>query len=193
MILVNLAATALVCGALAYLLKQRGASPWLTLSVIFSLAYLLTIRMDLSEPLALGLALLGWVFYEKNRLALAIVMFALSGLTKEVGLLFPLSIALWEASNKNWRRSMALGVGSVAPYIIWYGFLSYWLGISQDQVEKSYPVLIPFWGIRYLSEPYSRLLVGLWVLLPALIAGIFAAAILWVVKSTRSAGTPCWY
>ncbi len=186
MILVNLAATLLVCGALAYLLKQRGASPWLTLSVIFSLAYLLTIRMDLSEPLALGLALLGWVFYEKDRLALAIVLFALSGLTKEVGLLFPLSIAIWEALNKNWRRSVAIAVGSVAPYIIWYGFLSYWLGISQGQIEKSYPVLIPFWGIRYLSEPYSRLLVGLWVLLPALIAGIFAARDSWVVKTTRS-------
>ena len=142
--------------------------------------------MDLNEPLALGLALLGWVLYEKDELTLAIIMFALSGLTKEIGLLFPVSLALWEALNKNWRRGLALGVGSVAPYIIWYGILFNWFGISQIQVDKSHPVLIPFWGIRYLTDPYSQLVVGLWVLLPALIAGILATRELWLVRNSRS-------
>ncbi len=185
MVLINLAATALVCGALAYLLKQRGASPWLSVTVIFSLGYLLTVRMDLNEPLALGLALLGWVLYEKDKLTLAIILFALSGLTKEVGLLFPLSLSLWEALNKNGRRSLALGLGSVAPYIIWYGILFNWFDVSQLQADQSRPILIPFWGIKYLKNPYSQLVVGLWVLIPALIAGLLSALDLWGEKNTR--------
>ena len=186
MLIVNLLASFIVCCALGWLLKRRGASPWLSLTVIFSLTYLLTIRMDLNEPLALGLALLGWVLYEKDKLSLAIVLFALSGLTKEIGLLFPLSLSLWEALQKNWRRSLALGVGSVAPYLIWYGILYNWFGVSQGQVDKSHPVLIPFWGIRYLKDPYSRLIVGIWVLLPAFIASLLAALNLWQSKNNRS-------
>ena len=186
MIIINLVATVIVCGTLAWLLKQRGASPWLSLTVIFSLAYLLTIRMDLNEPLALGLGLLGWVLYEKDKLTLAIILFALGGLTKEIGLLFPIALSLWEALNKNWRRSLALGVGSIAPYIIWYGILYNWFGISQVQVDKSQPILIPFWGIRYLGDPYSQLVVGIWVLVPTMVAGILAARDLWKVKKNRS-------
>jgi hypothetical protein len=175
MLQINLAAAALAGGALAWLLKQRGASPWLSLTVIFSLGYMLTIRMDLNEPLALGLALLGWLLYEKDRLALAIVLFALSGLTKEIGLVFPIALALWEALNKHWKRSVALGVGSVAAYIVWYIILFNWLGFSPHQIEQSRLILIPFLGVQYLKEPNSQLIVGLWVLLPALLAGLLSA------------------
>lgn len=175
MVLINLAAAALAGGTLAWLLKQRGASPWLSLTVIFSLGYMLTIRMDLNEPLALGLALLGWMLYEKDKLALAIILFALSGLTKEIGLIFPIALALWEALNKHWKRSLALGVGSVAAYVAWYIILFNWLGASPHQIEQSRLILIPFLGIQYLKEPNSQLIVGLWVLLPALLAGLFAA------------------
>jgi hypothetical protein len=185
MILINLVATALLCSALAYLLKQRGASSWLSLTVVFSLGYLLTIRMDLNEPLALGLALLGWVLYEKDKLTLAIILFALSGLTKEIGLIFPIALSVWEALNKNWSRSLALGLGSVAPYIIWYGILFNWFGISQVQADQSRPILIPFWGIKYLKNPFSQLVVGLWVLIPALIAGLLSALDLWGAKYSR--------
>lgn len=58
MLLINLAAAVLSARELAWLLRQRGASPWLPLTVIVSLDYPLTIRIDLNEPLALGLVLL---------------------------------------------------------------------------------------------------------------------------------------
>jgi hypothetical protein len=174
MLLINLAASVMGCLALARLLVRRNASPWLALVFIFSLGYLLSIRMDLNEPLALCLALWGWLVYEEDRPALAIVLFALSGLTKEIGLVFPLALALSEALQKHWQRSLALLVGSLAPYLIWYLFLYHWLGISKEQIEQSRLILIPFWGLRYLQDPISQVFIGIWVLLPAVMSGVAA-------------------
>jgi hypothetical protein len=185
MIIINLAAAALACSALAWLLKQRGASPWLSLTVIFSLGYLLSVRMDLNEPLALALALLGWVLYERDKLALAILLFALSGLTKEVGLIIPIALSIWEGLNRNWKRCFAIGIGSIAPYLIWYGFLVSWFGVSQSQMDMSRPILIPFWGLHYLTDPPSQLIVWIWVMLPAIIGGVFAALDLWRSMTSR--------
>ena len=186
MILINLIAAAFGCAATAWLLQRRGASPWLALVLIFSLGYLLAIRMDLNEPVALALALWGLVFYEKDRLPIAIVFFALSGLAKEIGLTFPVALAIWECLHRNWRRSLAIGLGSLSPYLIWYLIVNNWFGFSQVLMEHNRPILIPLLGIRYLKDAYSRLVVSLWVLLPAIIGGLLALIDFWNYRGSRS-------
>jgi hypothetical protein len=186
MILINLVAAAFGCAATAWLLQRRGASPWLALVLIFSLGYLLAIRMDLNEPVALALALWGLVLYQEDKLVLAIIFFAISGLAKEIALVFPVALAMWEALHKHWRRSLAIGLGSLSPYLVWYLIVNHWFGVSQVQIEQSRPILIPFWGIRYLKDAYSRLMVGLWVLLPAIIGGLLALINFWKDKGSRT-------
>ena len=170
----NLAAAGLGCAALGRLLQRRGASPWLGLVFLFSLGYLLAMRMDLLEPLALALALWGWAVYEEERPFPAVLLLALSGLAKEVGLVFAAGLALWELAQKRPLRAAGLFAGSVAPYLVWYLALHIWFGTSATQVSQS-RLLFPFTGLSYLQDPLSRGLVGVWVLAPAVLAGLAAA------------------
>lgn len=174
MLTVNLISAGLGCVSLGLLLSRRKSSPVFALVWILSLGYLLTIRMDLLEPLALAFALIGWLAYENERTGLAVLLFALSGLTKEVGLVFPAALILWEILRREWKQVYALAA-SILPYLIWYMILFTLLGSTEAQVAQSSLLLIPFSGLRYLEEPVSRAVAGIWVLLPAMAAGIFAA------------------
>jgi hypothetical protein len=142
---------------------------------IFSLGFLLSVRMDLLEPLALCFALAGWLAFEEDRFPLAVGLFAMGVLTKEVVLLFPLGLALWEGLRKNWRRALFLALGALVPYLGWFLVLRLWLGTTPGQVVQSTPAWIPFSGLRFLGDPVSRGMVGVWVLVPAVLAGLAAA------------------
>ena len=175
----NLFFTVVCCVALGLLLSMRGASPWWSLVFVFSLGYLLTMRMDLLEPMAIGFALSGWLFYEKKKLIPAILLFAMSGLTKEVGLVFPFALAIWELTRRNLVRGVGLILGSFAPYIIWYLILLNWLGTTQIQIAQSTPMLIPFYGLQYLEDPINKFIVVLWVVLPAILGGMWVIVDVW--------------
>lgn len=185
MLFINLAASAFACLALARLLERRRVSPWLALVFFLSLGYLLTIRTNLLEPLAFCLALWGWLMYEDGRLPPAIFLFALGGLTKEVALLFPAVLVAWEVLQMNWRRAFLIAAGSLAPYLAWYAFLYTWFYTIQGvRIFTTRPLWIPFSGLRYLKDPVSRALVGVWVLGPALLAGAVAVVDAWRNRRT---------
>jgi hypothetical protein len=171
MLLINLLAAAISAGLLAQLLAKRWASPWYALILIFYIGMLFTVRADLNEPLALALALAGWLAYEQRRFGVAIGLFALAGLSKEVGLVIPAGLAAWELVSRNWRRAMLLAVGAAGPYLLWSFILRAVFG-STGVVTT--PILIPFLGIQYLTDPVGRLVVSLWVLFPAVAAGCWA-------------------
>lgn len=173
MIIVNLVAAAIGCYFLGSLLQKRGASPWYALVLIFSLGYLLCLRLDLLEPLTLCLALIGLFFYEDDNLLFAIVFFALGGLTKEIALVFPFSLMVWEGLRSNWKYVLLLTSGFI-PYVLWYFMVNSWLGITDSQIAQSMLMIIPFSGFSNLKDPISRAVVSIWVLFPALLGGSFA-------------------
>ena len=183
MLAVNLVAAALGCVILGELLAQRGASAWLALVLPFSLAFLLAIRADLTEPLALALALGGWLAFEKDKPAWSVFLFAAGGLTKEIALLFPAALTVWHLLKKGWRQAAVLAT-SFVPYLAWSAILVLWLGTSPMAAYQSRPILIPFGGIRYLTDPIGRAVVGMWVLLPAVGAGLWAALDAWRERTT---------
>ena len=176
MVLINLGSAAVAVGLLAKFLEDRGANPWYALTLLTYIGLLFTVRADLNEPLALALALGGWVAYEKSRLRLAILLFALAGLAKEVGLIFPLALALVEAIRQNWRRAIILAVGSIAPYLILFTLLRLMYG---SPTVATTLILIPFAGLRYQTDPVSLAVIGLWVLFPAIVAGLWATVDYW--------------
>jgi hypothetical protein len=179
MIALNLAAGSLGAAALGGLLVRQGVTPWLALVFSLSLGSLLAVRLDLLELLALALALWGWLCYERDRTLPAIVLFALGGLTKEIALVFPLGLAAGELARVNPRRALALAVGALAPYLAWYVVLQIIFPTTQAEIAQGRPLLVPFAGLRYLENPASRGLVGLWVVGPALLAGLAAAWDAW--------------
>ncbi len=173
MLAINLLAIGIGTTALGALLKRRSSSPWWALVFLLSAGYLLSIRLDLLEPLALGLALSGCWAYEEEKLSFAVPLFALAGLTKEIALVFPAALMIWEGLRRRWKRALVLGL-SFIPYVGWFLFLQSWLGTTPTQVSQSRLMLIPFSGLRYLEGSASRLLIGLWVLFPAMVAGLAA-------------------
>lgn len=175
MIGVNIIASLIVSASLATLISYRRlSSSWLSLVFILSIGFLLSIRMDLNEPLAYAFGLSGWVAYEKKRSYLAYILFALSGLTKEVGLLFPAAFALWEFIRKRYRHGLALIFSGILPYLLWYLALFVIFGTSSEQIEKSRLSLFPLSGLRFIEDPVSIIILFLWVILPALLAGLLA-------------------
>lgn len=181
MLLVNLLAAGIGAGILGKLLVRRHVSPWWALVLVLSIGYILAIRMDLLEPLALGLALGGLLAYEEKRHVLALILFALGGLAKEIVLLFPAALTVWELSRSNFRQAILL-TGTFIPFAALYIFLAQVYGIPREAVEKSRFLLIPFSGLVYLEDTPSRILVGLWALLPALLGGLWAG---WYILKMR--------
>jgi hypothetical protein len=173
MLALNLLAVFIGSAVLGELLVRHGRSAWFALVFFLSLAFLLSVRLDSLEPLTFCLALSGWLAYEKRKILLAIILFALAGLTKEIGLLFPLALIAWEIVRNRWRRAAWL-VASLLPYAGWYVLCYFWFGLPQEQVAKSSFEWIPFYGVRYLQDPISRVLVGYFVLLPAVVFGVIA-------------------
>ena len=178
MVAVNLAATIWGCAALGILIARRGRSPWLALVFILSIGYLLAIRVDLNEPLTFALALSGWLAFEEGSLALSVVLFALSGLSKEVGLVFPAALAVCEFFGRHARKGLAL-LTSFVPYALWYMYLFFAFGATEEARAQSHLMWIPFSGIQYVTDQAQLVVVSIWVLGPALLAGAWAAWDAW--------------
>lgn len=171
MLLINLVATSAAVGLLAQLLFWRAASPWYALVLIFYIGQLFALRADLNEPLAITLSLAGWLVWEKDRLRPAVVLFALAGLAKEVGLVIPAGLVAWELIRQNWRRAALLAVGSFRPYLVVFGLLR----VRFDAVAAvTTPSFIPFSGIRHLKDPVNEIVAAIWVISPAIVAGVWA-------------------
>lgn len=172
---VNLGASIAAAAALAQLLVRRGASPWLALVLILSLGFLLALRMDLLEPLALALSLWAWQALENRRLALGAALLALGALAKEITIVFTLSwvLAAWFGG----RRRAALGVlvTAMLPFAAWLLAVRAWFGSSAETLAKTQLGWLPFAGLRDLADPVSRSVVLVWVIGPAILFGYLAA------------------
>lgn len=182
---VNLLAAAATAGLLASLLQSRGARVEAAFVLFLSFNYLISIRLDLTEPLALALAVAGVRLAERGRTAAGVVFFGLAGLTKEVALAFPLALAIAFAWDKHWKEAAALAAGPPGMYLAWAWLVAIWFGASPFAEPRVPPTFPPFSGLLSLEGLESRTLVVLWCVGPALVAGIAA---LWQIVRSPSGG-----
>lgn len=119
MIGINLVAITLSVGILAELLRERNSVPLFSIVLVCFVGTLFALRADLNEPLAVLLSLMGLRAYENSNPYKAMVFFGLAGLTKEIGLAFPLALVLWEGIQKNGKTVL----------FYWEVFSRFWLGI----------------------------------------------------------------
>ena len=179
MLVINLAAAFLATYLLADLLSRKYVSPWFALAFCGSFGYMLAMRLDLLEPLTIALALAGWKIYFEKKPDLGIILFALAGLTKEIGLVFPLSIIAWLLCERRWREAAWLALGSLLPYFTWRAYLQGVLGNPAKAIAQSRLSWPPFTGFEELGNSTSMLFVGLWVMLPGILCVLF---ILWQLR-----------
>ena len=179
-----LALNILVAGATAWLLADlagvRAGAVWVVLILLLSLNYLIGIRLDLNEPLAILLSISGLWFHRRGRPVLAAAAFALAGLTKEVTLTFPVAVAIYEITRRNFKLATLLLLGSTLPYLAWSAAITQWLGTSPFSYSLSKPSLVFFAGIRRLQPIEAQIIVTIWAIVPAILAALAA-----VGKSVR--------
>lgn len=163
---INLIAVTVSTGILAWMLAERGANAWFAFVYMFYAGVLFAVRADLNEPLAIMLSLGGWYAYQKRRIKFAFACFALAGLAKEIGLIFPFAIALWELMRKQWYRGMAILWVSFLPYGVLFIILQCVWGNSMTSLIPNW---LPFSGMAALQDRAFFLVEGVWVLFPLLI------------------------
>jgi hypothetical protein len=174
MLIVNLASACATVFVLSQLLDHRSASAWWSLIPLLSFNYLIGIRLDLTGPLAYALALAGLLSVERKRFAWGGILFALAGLTREAALVFPLALAVYLLLKGNWRLALGIAAASLIPYVAWAAIVRFWQGVSPFATPLARPELIPFAGLALLGGFEAQVLVSLWAVGPAAIAGIAA-------------------
>jgi hypothetical protein len=190
MLIVNLAAAGLSAGFLASLLERRGVHGAWALVAMLSFNYLIVVRFDLTEPLALALALAGLWAYERDRLGLAGLAFAAGALSREITLAFPLALALYSATHRRWKRTFLLTASSVGVYLLWWLIVWMWLSESRQYPAGLSPSFPPLSGLMSLQPFQSRVLVLLWAVAPAMLGGVAA---LWdLVRGKGETGESSW-
>jgi hypothetical protein len=179
MLLINVMAMGLGSFASAWLLVKRGQSAWWVLAVFISFPALLSVRFALLEPLAVALGLAGWAYAERTttcaprtlRQWVALLgIFALAGLTKEIGLLFGAALAICWLLSGQFRSAALLGAAAVLPYLIYSGWLTSIYGPAKEEMMQL--LWVPFSGLVHLRDPASRGLVLYSVVIPAIAAGL---------------------
>ncbi len=77
-----------------------------------------------ADMLALALALLGLTFAARERRTWAIAAFAVAGLTKELYLFVPLSVALWHWMERRRAQAVVYATLPLLPLIVWAIYVS---------------------------------------------------------------------
>ena len=167
---INITVVILTVTLLAVMLQEQQSNPWLALTYIFYIGTLFCIRADLNEPLAVALSLSGWFLYHRRNLTGAVVLFALAGLAKEIGLIFPLAIACWELLHNQKRRALIIFSFSLLPYLILFGWLQSRWGVSTGSLMPNW---LPFSGIAVLQDRAFLIVVATWFLCPIVMLLIF--------------------
>jgi hypothetical protein len=126
MLLINFIAAVMSVWLLEKILRTNGYSPWFALSFGLFIGTLMSIRLNLNEPLAYLLAILGIYLIEKSRMKWAILAFTLAALSKEIIILFPLAFGL-EYLIKERMKSAAAMLLAIIPLGLWKTILFFWL------------------------------------------------------------------
>lgn len=153
---INWLAVAFGTLAVAAWLRRKRLSPWFALLYGLYPGIFVAVQRDLNEALAFALVALGVYLYDLGRgriLWAAGLSFALASLARETTLVFPFvyAVSAWSelrSSRRSDRNQLLLGfiVLSFGPFLLWKGFLWYWLG-TMGRTGGLYPQLVPFGGL----------------------------------------------
>ena len=163
------------------LLLRYGASRWFALAYGLYAGQLLSLRLDVSEPLAQCFIMLGVWWGEEERWPLAGVAFALAGLTKETALVAAAGYLAYLLLTRRWRALVTLGALAGLPCAGWQVVLRLWLGqwgVGSGGAGATPFEIIPFGGfLRIAGFGLSVFALFLVILGPLLIGPIVAATI----------------
>lgn len=179
LIIVNLAALVVGTWLVEEILIHFRMSRWYALAYGLSAGTLMSVRLDLTEPVAYALAIAGVLLALKDRWQWAAVMFAVAALTKEMTLAFAAAIGLVYLAQRDWRKLIVFSVIVLAPFAIWQIVLWQWfgqLGIGSGGALATPFEIVPLrglWSLALLDVRVFALLAAIMIplaVIPALIS-----------------------
>jgi hypothetical protein len=161
------------------ILQHFQISRWYALIYGLSAGTLMSVRLDLTEPLAYALAQAGVLLALKDRWRWAAVMLALAALTKEMTLAVAAGIALVYLFQRSWMKLFAFSVIVLLPFVIWQIVLWQWFG--QPGIGSGGALATPFemvplrglWSLAFLDMRVFLLLAAMMIplaVIPAVIS-----------------------
>ncbi|MDX1521777.1 MAG: hypothetical protein R3264_09135 [Anaerolineae bacterium] len=166
------------------LLSQR-INRWHALPVGLYGGQLLSLRVDLPEPLALAFVLWGlWLFeQERHGWWLSALAFSLAVFTKETMVITGLAYGLYLLTQRQIVRALIFGIILVIPFLLFQLFLYAWLqsfGVGSGGAGATPFELIPFGGLFRVAE-VSWMVFGM---LSIILGPIVVFPTLWAIYAT---------
>ncbi len=197
LILVNLISLVLGTIATEQILSTKGYSKWFAIAYGFFTGLFLSLRLNLTEPLAFALVQWGVLNFIRNKLWKSLPFFALAALTRELTLVFAAASVFTLWTSKKYKKGIIWGFGAILPFAIWQVYLKIWLGdwgLGSGGASASSFELIPFRG--WWGYPHNDLrlffLLSVFVLLVALIPAVIGIFISMKAIFKRNYGFGVW-
>jgi hypothetical protein len=179
LILINLGALVAGTWLTEEILQHFRMSRWYALAYGLSAGTMMSVRLDLTEPLAYALAQVGVLLALKDRWRWSAVVLAVAALTKETTLAFAAAIGAVYVFQREWRKAIGFSVIVLTPFVIWQGVLWQWFG--QFGVGSGGALATPFewvplrglWSLAFLDLRVFALLAAIMIplaVIPALIS-----------------------
>jgi hypothetical protein len=153
LILVNLAALTAGVAATEAIMVGCGRSRWWALAYGLNVGMFVSLRLDLTEPLAYGFVQWAALAQARNRPTSSAVGFCLAALTKEVTLLIAVGYLIGSVRQTGLRAAARWAAIVLAPFAVWQIILAAWLGhmgIGSGGARAGPFELLPFhawWGV----------------------------------------------
>jgi hypothetical protein len=190
--LVNLVALGMGTWLTEQILVRYRMNRWYAVTYGLYAGQLMSVRLDLNEPLAHALVQAAILAAERARwserhapdgsgVAWATLFFTLAALTKETTLVYVAGYLLFLLARRHWRRLIGLALGVGMPFLGWQAVLWSWLGspgIGSGGAGATGWELLPFRGLWSVGEIDLRML-GLLALVMVPLAVIPSLLSLW--------------
>ncbi len=142
MLLVALASMGAGAWAVSRIADHLGHSPWWGLLVAANPGLVFSVTVLCSEPLGVALAAVGLLLWLRGSFAVAAAVFAGACLVKELFILVPAGLFLWEAIRSVQHRAvpgipfrMVVLAASTVPLALWYLYLRVHFGVFPALAE----------------------------------------------------------
>lgn len=135
--------------AVAELLAGWGVSRRYALVYGLWAGFVLSVRLDLPEPLAFGLAAGAILATERGRPAVGWALYALAVFAKETALAFVVAQVLADLAARRWRPALALAGLAGLPFALFQGWL--WWVFGQVGVASGGAMATPFERIPFMG------------------------------------------
>lgn len=163
------------------ILCRYGVSRWYAITYGLYAGQLMSVRLDLNEPLAHALVLAAILAIERKRLGWGAALFALAALAKETALVFVGGYLLYLLVRREGKQMAWLTLGVGLPFAAWQALLWAWLGrpgLGSGGAGATSWEIIPYHGLWSLGAVDLRVL-GLLALIMVPLAVIPSVLGMW--------------